>query len=138
MREIIVSEESNLLNPLSLSFEQRERQIEQEKLREQEDIKQQKKSPYRRWVQMNKDAYKAEDWLMAKSPVAYRIFKFLINNMDSYNAVICSQQVLQETFDGVKEKINNMIDDNFIDEDINICEDEIVISKSFDEEGDNN
>jgi len=31
-----------------------------------------------------------------------------------------------------------MIDDNFIDEDINICEDEIVISKSFDEEGDNN
>jgi len=99
MREIIVSEESNLLNPLSLSFEQRERQIEQEKLREQEDIKQQKKSPYRRWVQMNKDAYKAEDWLMAKSPVAYRIFKFLINNMDSYNAVICSQQVLQETFD---------------------------------------
>lgn len=99
MREIIVSEESNLLNPLSLSFEQRERQIEQEKLREQEDIKHQKKSPYRRWVQMNKDAYKAEDWLMAKSPVAYRIFKFLINNMDSYNAVICSQQVLQETFD---------------------------------------
>lgn len=48
------------------------------------------------------------------------------------------KEVLQETFDGVKEKINNMIDDNFIDEDINICEDEIVISKSFDEEGDNN
>lgn len=48
------------------------------------------------------------------------------------------KEVLQETFDGVKEKINNMIDDNFIEEDINICEDEIVISKSFDEEGDNN
>ena len=48
---------------------------------------------------MNKDAYKAEDWLMAQSPIAYRIFKFLINNMDSYNAVMCSQAVLQETFD---------------------------------------
>ena len=48
------------------------------------------------------------------------------------------KEALQETFDGVKEKINNMIDDNFIEEDINICEDEIVISKSFDEEGDNN
>jgi gas vesicle protein len=48
------------------------------------------------------------------------------------------KEVLQETFDGVKEKVNNMIDDNFIDEDISICEDEIVISKSFDEEGDNN
>ncbi|HSQ90131.1 YtxH domain-containing protein [Romboutsia sp.] len=48
------------------------------------------------------------------------------------------KEVLQETFDGVKEKINNMIDDNFMDEDINICEEEIVISRSFDEEGENN
>ena len=36
---------------------------------------------------------------MAKSPIAYRIFKFLINNMDDYNAVVCSQTVIQETFD---------------------------------------
>lgn len=47
---------------------------------------------------MNKDAYKAQDWLMAKSPIAYRIFKFLMNNMDSYNAVICFQTVIQERF----------------------------------------
>ncbi|WP_312632244.1 replication/maintenance protein RepL, partial [Mammaliicoccus sciuri] len=44
-------------------------------------------------------AYKAEDWLMAKSPIAYRIFKFLINNMDSYNAVMCSYKVLEEQFE---------------------------------------
>nr|MCG4642238.1 hypothetical protein [Bifidobacterium bifidum] len=73
-----------------ISFEDRQEQIDQEKKREEEEIRQQKKSPYRRWVQMNKDAYKAEDWLMSKSPIAYRIFKFLINNMDSYNAVMCS------------------------------------------------
>lgn len=48
------------------------------------------------------------------------------------------KKVLQETFSGVKEKINNIIDDNFMDEDINICEEEIVISRSFDEEGENN
>lgn len=48
------------------------------------------------------------------------------------------KEVLQETFDGVKEKINNLIDDSFMDENINICEDEIVISKSFEDEGDNN
>lgn len=47
------------------------------------------------------------------------------------------KEVLQETFDGVKDKINNIIDDNFTDEDINICEEEIVISRSFDDEGDN-
>ncbi len=48
------------------------------------------------------------------------------------------KEVLQETFDGVKDKISNIIDDNFTDEDINICEEEIVISRSFDDEGDNN
>ena len=48
------------------------------------------------------------------------------------------KEVLQETFDGVKTKINNMIDDNFTEDDINICEDEIVISRSFDDEGENN
>lgn len=48
------------------------------------------------------------------------------------------KEVLQETFSGVKEKINDIIDDNFMDEDINICEEEIVISRSFDEEGENN
>lgn len=48
------------------------------------------------------------------------------------------REVLQETFDGVKEKINTMIDDNFIDDNINICEDEIVISRTFEDEGDTN
>ena len=45
------------------------------------------------------------------------------------------KDVLQETFDGVKEKINNIIDENIIDEDIHISEDEIVISRTFDDEG---
>lgn len=45
------------------------------------------------------------------------------------------KDVLQETFDGVKEKINNIIDENIIDENIHISEDEIVISRTFDDEG---
>lgn len=48
------------------------------------------------------------------------------------------REALQETFDGVKEKINTIIDDNFIDDNINICEEEIVISRTFEDEGDNN
>ena len=59
-----------------------------------------KKSPFRKWVQMNYDdnAYKADDFLVANSPTAYRIFKFLIANMDRYNAVIVSYKVLQQVF----------------------------------------
>lgn len=46
------------------------------------------------------------------------------------------KEVLHETLEDVKEKINGFIDDNFVDEDnIHISEDEIVISRIFNEEG---
>ena len=48
------------------------------------------------------------------------------------------KDVLQGTFDDVKEKINEFIDDNFEEDDnIHISEDEIVISRTFSDEGDN-
>lgn len=98
MGVIAVGSERNILNPNSMTFDERQKRLEDEKKREEEEFKRAKKSPFRNFVQVNKDYYKVEDWLMAKSPIAYRIFKFLINNMDEYNAVICSQAVLQENF----------------------------------------
>lgn len=48
------------------------------------------------------------------------------------------KDVLQGIFDDVKEKINEFIDDNFAEDDnIHISEDEIVISRTFSDEGDN-
>ena len=48
------------------------------------------------------------------------------------------KDVLQGTFDDVKEKINEFRDDNFAEDDnIHISEDEIVISRTFSDEGDN-
>ena len=82
MEAIVVGEEQK---------RQRQAQLEEEKKRA-------KKSPYKNFTQVNKDYWKAEDWLMVKSLIAYRIFKFLVTNMDEYNAVICSYKVLQETF----------------------------------------
>lgn len=43
--------------------------------------------------------------------------------------------VLDETINGVREKITSIVDDNDFDN-INIVEDEIIISKTFGEEGD--
>lgn len=45
------------------------------------------------------------------------------------------KEVLDGTIQNMKEKINNIVDDCDIN-DINIVEDEIIISKTFDEEGD--
>jgi DNA-binding transcriptional ArsR family regulator len=106
---LTIGETKNVLDPNSRTFEERERELEELKKQEEEERKRQQGSPYKRWVQMNKDAYKAEDWLMSKSPIAYRIFKFLINNMDSYNAVMCSYNVLQEQFEISKPTVTRAI-----------------------------
>ena len=48
------------------------------------------------------------------------------------------KDVLQGTFADVKEKINDFIDDNFAEDDnIHISEEEIVISRTFVDEGEN-
>lgn len=109
MSTLSVGAEKNILNSNSLSFDERKSQLEEQDKREKEARERAKKSPFDNFVQVNKDYYKAEDWLMAKSPIAYRIFKFLINGMDDYNAVICSYQVLQETFDVSKPTITRAI-----------------------------
>ncbi|HBG8002343.1 TPA: YtxH domain-containing protein [Clostridioides difficile] len=44
----------------------------------------------------------------------------------------------KEKFNDVKERIINLVDDDNNEEDIKISEEDIVISKSFDDEGDVN
>ncbi len=93
-----VSNEKNILNPNSVTFDERKKELQENEVKENKLREKLKKSPYNNFVQFNRDMYKAEDWLMSKSPIAYRIFKFLINNMDGHNAVICSYKVIQEYF----------------------------------------
>jgi len=98
MIEISVGQQRNVLVPNSMTFEERQKQLEEQEQKDKEERERVKKSPYKEFVQVNKEAYKLEDKLMSESPIAYRIFRFLVNNMDGYNAVICSQTVLQEKF----------------------------------------
>lgn len=74
----------------------------EERLRKQADLERKsvedaKKSPYRNFLQVNKDNYKAEAWLMRKSPIAYQILRFIVQNMDNFNALICSYKIIEET-----------------------------------------
>lgn len=94
-----VIDKPNILNTNQISFEERQKQLENEENKEYLEQEKIKKGPYSNFVQVNRDMYKAEDWLMKNSPVAYRIFRFLVNNMDAYNAVICSYQVIMEALE---------------------------------------
>lgn len=99
MAELFVSNDKDILNPNTVTFEEREKQIQEEQKLEQEQLKREKNSPFNSFIQVNKKTYQLEDKLMKESPLAYRIWRFLANNMDSYNAVIISQEVLTEIFE---------------------------------------
>ena len=105
MGEIRVSEERDIFNPNSVNFEERAIQIEKDKKREQEELRRKRSSPFKSFVQMNKKTYEMEDKLMQENPLAYRIWRFLANNMDDYNAVIVSQETLTELFEVSKTTI---------------------------------
>ena len=105
MGEIRVSEERDIFNPNSVNFEERAIQIEKDKKREQEELRRKRSSPFKSFVQMNKKTYEMEDKLMQENSLAYRIWRFLANNMDDYNAVIVSQETLTELFEVSKTTI---------------------------------
>lgn len=53
-------------------------------------------SNFKNFIQWNNDTdvYKVEDALLKEDKTAYRIFKFLIHNMDQTNKVVVSQKVM--------------------------------------------
>lgn len=68
------------------------------KLNEQETkkLKMLKNSPYSRWTQFNNEHTRALMSLALNHPKAHAILYFLVDQMDQYNAVMCSYKVLQD------------------------------------------
>lgn len=106
VQKVSVSNDRDITNLNHMTFEERQVLLKKE---EEERQRKARRSPYDNFVQFNRDMYKAEDWLMKESPTAYRILKFLVNNMDGYNAVACSYKVLEERFDKSKDTIRRAI-----------------------------
>lgn len=118
MAEVIVSKERDIFNPNSMSFEERNSQIKAEKEREKEQSKKEKNSPFNSFIQINKKTYDLEDKLMKENPLAYRIWRFLVNNMDNYNAVMVSYSVMIDIFEvgrtTIYRAIKTLNDGNYI------------------------
>ena len=89
----VVAEPKNLNE---VSFEQRARDLKAQEQEELEELKQQRKSPFRAFYQINKEHSEDLMWLVKENPNAYRILLFLLDHMDKYNAVMCSYIVIQE------------------------------------------
>lgn len=96
MATISVAEKRNPLNFNSMTFDERERNLREQEKHEEEARRREKNSPFGRWTQYNNEHTKEMMWLALKHPKAHAILLFLVDQMDNYNAVICSMQVLQE------------------------------------------
>ena len=118
MPELHVSENRNIFNPNSISFEERQKQLEHEEKKEQERRKREKNSPFSRWTQFNNEHTKELMWLAIKHPKAHAILYFLIDQMDEYNAVMCSYKVIEDVINvkqaTVARNIKVLKDNGFI------------------------
>lgn len=109
MGTLRVSEKRNVLDPCSVTFEERARQIEAEQKAEAEARKREKNSPFSRWTQFNNEHTKELMMLAIKYPKAHAILYFLVDQMDNYNACICSATVMQEVLGVSRQTISKNI-----------------------------
>lgn len=84
-----------------ISFEERARQLEQEQTYDEAMRRKEKGSPYKEFAQLNMEGSINEDvmYKLADSPAASKIFWFIANHMDGYNALIASYAVFSEALD---------------------------------------
>ena len=105
MSILSVGSEKHIFSQNSKSFEEREKELELIKEQEGEEAQRKKNSPFSRWTQFNNEYTQELIWLALKHPKAHAILLFLVDQMDNYNAVICSYQVLQELLGVSKDTV---------------------------------
>lgn len=109
MRTITITDKPNILNPNSVSFEEREHQLKEQEKAAEAARKREKQSPFSRWTQFNNEHTKELMMLAMKYPKAHAILYFLVDQMDNYNACICSATVMQEVLGVSRQTISKNI-----------------------------
>ena len=113
MTETKVSANPDPMNQNSISFKEREKELEAIRKLEQEQHKREQKnsqnSPYTNWAQFNLDKNREIMWLSLKFPKAATLLYFFVEEMDHYNAVICSSKVIEEKFEMSRQTVSKYI-----------------------------
>lgn len=78
------------------SFSQRAQELKDLEEQQANDNKLAKQTPFKNWYQFNKEYTSSMLWLVRANPKAYEILLFLLDQMDNYNAVLCSYKVIHE------------------------------------------
>lgn len=91
------------------TFEERQKDLIREEMQKSKEKKQEKSSPFNQFYQVNKRAGGLWLKLIRENRSASLIFQFLINNMDGYNAVICSYKIFEEALGLSKPTVQRAI-----------------------------
>lgn len=97
--KISVSATRDITNLNSRTFEERMQELGAIEEKTRESLKREKQSAFSRWTQYNLDHTQKIMWLQLKHPKAAAILSFLVDQMDEYNAVMCSYKLLEEVLD---------------------------------------
>lgn len=108
-KALLITEKRDITNPRVVSFQERELQLQEDKRRKEDEARREKQSPFSRWTQFNLEHTKPMMILQLKYPKAAAILTFLLDQMDEYNAVMCSYQVLQEVLEVSSETVRKSI-----------------------------
>lgn len=109
MSELIVTEQGNPYNPNARSFDERVLELEAIERHEAEMRRREKNSPFSRWTQFNNEHTKELMQLAIKYPRAHAILYFLVDQMDNYNAVLCSSRVIEEVLGVSRQTVSKNI-----------------------------
>lgn len=96
MPDIKVGATRNILDPNSKTFEERGRELAKQDEADKKAAEQAKKSPFSNWYQFNREHSKEFIWLAGNHSKAHQILLFMLDQMDNYNAIVCSYAVFQE------------------------------------------
>lgn len=97
------------LSKNQISFELREKQLQEEERLAKEQQQRDKNSPYRTWSQYNLEHTKEVMNLIKVNPNAARLLFFLVDQMDTYNAVMCSYTVFEEALELSKPTVTRAV-----------------------------
>jgi len=79
-----------------VSFEQRSMDLKELENSEKEQLAINRKSPFSRFYQVNKDNSEYLRSCLKENPKALELLFFIFDHMDKYNAVVCSYKAFQE------------------------------------------
>ena len=112
-----VSAERDIMNPNHRTFDERKREIRNEDEAEVKRREDEKKN--KNFVMMFRDHMPEMRWLMQKNGTAASMLNFIMEHMDSKNALMCSYEVFMDYFgiskDTVRRYIKLLYDNGFID-----------------------